>query len=45
MKKRKILKQIKDIEIKHNVKIELDLELLDEVVAITEYPTALLGKI
>ncbi len=29
---------------KHNVKIELDLELLDEVVAITEYPTALLGK-
>ncbi len=36
MKEReKILKQIKDIEIKHNVKIELDLELLDEVVAIT----------
>ena len=43
-RREKILKQIKDIEIKHNVKIELDLELLDEVVAITEYPTALLGK-
>ena len=39
-----ILKQLKDIEQKHSVKIELDLELLDEVVAITEYPTALIGK-
>ncbi len=40
----KILNQIRDIEAKHNVKVELDLDLLDEVVAITEYPTALLGK-
>ncbi|MDD2699127.1 MAG: glycine--tRNA ligase subunit beta, partial [Arcobacteraceae bacterium] len=38
-----ILKQIADLEIKHNLKVELDLELLEEVVAITEYPTALLG--
>jgi len=39
-----ILKQMKDIEQKHNIKIEIDNELLDEVVAITEYPTTLLGK-
>jgi glycyl-tRNA synthetase beta chain len=43
-RRKKILEQIKSIETKHNVQIELDLELLDEVVAITEYPTALLGK-
>jgi len=39
-----ILEQLKDIEQKHNIQIELDMELLDEVIAITEYPTALLGK-
>lgn len=43
-RREKILKQLKDIEIKHDVQIELDMELLDEVVAITEYPTALIGK-
>ncbi len=38
-----ILNQIAQIEKTNNLKVELDLELLDEVVAITEYPTALLG--
>ena len=39
-----ILSQMKMIEDANNIKIELDEELLNEVVAITEYPTALLGK-
>lgn len=39
-----ILAQMKDIEQRHNIKIEIDTELLEEVVAITEYPTALIGK-
>ena len=39
-----ILKQMTEIEQRHGVKIELDKELLEEVVAITEYPTALIGK-
>ncbi len=39
-----ILNQMKEIESSNGVKIELDQELLDEVVAITEYPTALIGK-
>ncbi len=39
-----ILEQMRSIEQKHNVKIELDKELLAEVVAITEYPTTLIGK-
>jgi len=39
-----ILEQMKNIEQRHNVKIEIDIELLEEVVAITEYPTALIGK-
>ncbi len=43
-RRKRILEQLKNIETKHNVQIELDTELLDEVVAITEYPTALLGK-
>ncbi len=38
-----ILTQIANLEIKHNVKVEIDLDLLEEVVAITEYPTALIG--
>jgi len=38
-----ILNQIAQIEKTNNLKVELDLELLEEVVAITEYPTALLG--
>ncbi len=43
-RRKKILDQIKEIEQRHSVQVELDLELLDEVVAITEYPTALIGK-
>lgn len=39
-----ILSQIKSIESAHNVMVELDCELLSEVVAITEYPTCILGK-
>ncbi len=44
IRKEIILNQISALEKAHNIKVELDLELLDEVVAITEYPTALLGK-
>ncbi len=39
----KVLNDIKKIEDENDIKVELDNELLDEVVAITEYPTALLG--
>ncbi|MGA1931547.1 glycine--tRNA ligase subunit beta [Arcobacter sp. YIC-464] len=39
-----ILEQMKNIEQRDGVKIEIDQELLEEVVAITEYPTALIGK-
>ena len=39
-----ILEQMKELEKNNNIKIDIDKELLDEVVAITEYPTALLGK-
>ena len=39
-----ILDQMKKIEEKNGVNIEIDCELLEEVVAITEYPTALIGK-
>ncbi|GHP91945.1 glycine--tRNA ligase subunit beta [Helicobacter pylori] len=40
----KILKEIKELETKHNIIVEIDRDLLDEVVAITEYPNALLGE-
>ncbi len=40
----KILREIKEIENKESVKVEVDKELLEEIVTITEYPTALLGK-
>lgn len=40
----RILEHFKDLESKNGIKIELDSELLDEVVAITEYPTPLLGS-
>lgn len=43
-RKKMILDQMKELEKKNNISIEIDEELLDEVVAITEYPTALLGK-
>jgi len=39
-----ILTQMDAIEKKHNIIIERDEELLDEVVTITEYPTALIGS-
>ncbi|MBD3795709.1 MAG: glycine--tRNA ligase subunit beta [Epsilonproteobacteria bacterium] len=40
----KILKEFEMIEKNHDISIEIDDELLAEVVAITEYPTALLGS-
>ncbi len=43
-RRKMILEQMKELEKKNNISIEIDEELLDEVVAITEYPTALLGK-
>ena len=43
-RRERILSQMKSIEQRHNIKIEIDSELLEEVVAITEYPTALIGK-
>ncbi len=43
-RREKILSEMKNIEQRHNIQIELDKELLEEVVAITEYPTALIGK-
>ncbi len=39
-----ILSEIKNIEKLNDVKVEIDKDLLDEVVAITEYPAALLGS-
>jgi glycyl-tRNA synthetase beta chain len=44
-KRRELIKeQIKTIEQKNSIEVEKDNALLDEVVAITEYPTALLGS-
>ncbi|KIM04910.1 MAG: glycyl-tRNA synthetase subunit beta [Sulfurovum sp. AS07-7] len=40
----KILKEFEMIEKNHDISIEMDEELLAEVVAITEYPTVLLGS-
>ncbi len=40
----KILQEIKELETKHRIIVEIDRGLLDEVVAITEYPSALLGE-
>ncbi|GAA8472547.1 glycine--tRNA ligase subunit beta [Helicobacter pylori] len=40
----KILQEIKDLETKHCIIVETDRDLLDEIVAITEYPSALLGE-
>ena len=44
LRRNMVLNQIDAIEKEHNVSVERDQELLDEVVAITEYPTALLGS-
>lgn len=43
-RKKIILSQMETIEKENNITIEIDEELLDEIVAITEYPTALIGK-
>jgi glycyl-tRNA synthetase beta chain len=43
-RRERILSQMKSIEQRHNIKIDIDKELLEEVVAITEYPTALIGR-
>ncbi|WP_419764762.1 MAG: glycine--tRNA ligase subunit beta [Arcobacter sp.] len=43
-RKKTILDQMKKIESQNNLKIDIDSELLDEIVAITEFPTALLGS-
>lgn len=43
-RRKTILEQMDALEKENNISIEIDQELLDEVVAITEYPTALLGN-
>lgn len=43
-RRKTILEQMKKIETANSIKIEIDEELLEEVVAITEYPTALIGS-
>lgn len=43
-RKEKILAEIQQIEDAKGIKVEIDKELLDEVIAITEYPTALFGE-
>ncbi|TLD87865.1 glycine--tRNA ligase subunit beta [Helicobacter sp. MIT 05-5294] len=40
----KILTEIKQIEKTQGIQVEIDSELLDEIVSITEYPTALFGE-
>ncbi|WP_120805806.1 glycine--tRNA ligase subunit beta [Helicobacter pylori] len=40
----KILQEIKELETKHHIIVEIDRDLLDEIVAITEYPSALFGE-
>lgn len=42
-RRKKILKDIEKIEKENSVKVETDEDLLEEIVAITEYPTALIG--
>lgn len=42
-REKKIVEQIRLIEKKENINVAVDQELLDEVVALTEYPTALIG--
>ncbi|WP_395002951.1 glycine--tRNA ligase subunit beta [uncultured Helicobacter sp.] len=42
-RKERILEQISEIERAHSIEVEIDPVLLDEVVAITEYPRVLLG--
>ena len=44
LRSQKIIKEIKEIEEKYEIKVELDSNLLFEVVSITEYPTAIYGE-
>jgi len=43
-RRKKILNEIQKIEKENSIEVEVDKDLLDEIIAITEYPTALLGK-
>lgn len=43
-RRKRILDQFAQLEKMHGISIEVDADLLDEVVAITEYPTPLVGK-
>lgn len=43
-RKEKILAEIEQIEKTQGIKVEVDTELLEEIVSITEYPTALFGE-
>ncbi len=43
-RKKSILEQMEVLEKNHGISIQKDEDLLSEVVAITEYPTAILGK-
>ena len=43
-RRKKILDEIKSLENAKDIKVEIDEDLLNEIVAITEYPTALLGN-
>ena len=40
----RIIEQIHTIEREHGVQVDLDRALLEQIIAITEYPTALLGR-
>ncbi len=43
-RKEKILEEIRQIESDRGIKVEMDTGLLEEIVSITEYPTALFGE-
>ncbi|PAF52012.1 glycine--tRNA ligase subunit beta [Helicobacter sp. 13S00477-4] len=43
-RKEKILKEISEIEEQKNIQVEIDEVLLNEIIAITEYPRALYGE-
>jgi glycyl-tRNA synthetase beta chain len=43
-RRKTVLQGIADIEQRNGVQVQIDVNLLDEVVAITEYPTALFGS-
>ncbi|MBU0632556.1 glycine--tRNA ligase subunit beta [bacterium] len=43
-RRKNILAQFEKLQNEQNIEIEIDEDLLDEVVAITEHPTALVGK-